>query len=74
MNELKEKIKDLKRDIQAVDQQGMRVESQKLLLTKYSNGLFAAGGETTTSDLLDHKTIGMMINNLWICYYCIHRN
>lgn len=58
VNDLKEKIKDIKCDILEVQQKSTRVEAQKTLMSNYSEKLLAAGKETTTSDLLDQKTIG----------------
>ena len=56
--QLKEKREELQSSIKAVQQQLERLQSQSNLLTQYSSGLFTAGKDTTTSDLLDHTTIG----------------
>ena len=56
--QLKEKREELQNSIKTVEQQRGRLQSQSTLLTQYSSGLFSAGKDTTTSDLLDHTTIG----------------
>lgn len=58
MAELKAKREELGNSIEAVKQQLERLQSQNNLLTQYSSGLFSAGKDATTSDLLDHTTIG----------------
>lgn len=43
---------------------------QKDLLSKYSSGLFSAGGQAKTGDLLDKKTIGGSPNQYMHCDIC----
>ena len=56
--ELKEKAEELKNALATLEQQIARVGSQKNLLTQYSDGLFSAGKDANTSDLLDSRTMG----------------
>lgn len=56
--ELKEKRTELQNSIKNVEQHIERLKSQDTLLTQYSSGLFSAGKDATTSDLLDQTTIG----------------
>lgn len=56
--ELKEKRRELQSSIKDTEQNIERLKSQDTLLTQYSSGLFSAGKDATTSDLLDQTTIG----------------
>lgn len=56
--ELKEKRTELQNSIKNAEQHIERLKSQDTLLTQYSSGLFSAGENATTSDLLDQTTIG----------------
>ena len=56
--ELREKVQGLTSSMRTVQQQQERVQSQIELLGQYSSGLFTAGKDATTSDLLDQTTIG----------------
>ncbi len=58
VKEIKEKIKAAEGRQKETKQQVDRMTAQIELFDKYSTGLFSAGGQTTTNDLLDHKTIG----------------
>ena len=58
MAELKAKVQELHASIMTLQQQQERTQSQIDLLGQYSSGLFSAGKDATTSDLLDHTTIG----------------
>ncbi len=58
VKELKEKVTDLKSKVGSLNDQLARISAQSDLLSKYSNGLFSAGGQANTADLLDVKTIG----------------
>jgi len=46
------------------------IDVQKDLLSKYSSGLFSAGGQAKTGDLLDKKTIGGSPNQYTHCHIC----
>ena len=59
--ELKEKRTELQNSIKNTEQHIERLKSQDTLLTQYSSGLFSAGKDATTSDLLDQTTIGRII-------------
>lgn len=59
--ELKEKRTELQNSIKNAEQHIERLKSQDTLLTQYSSGLFSAGKNATTSDLLDQTTIGRII-------------
>ncbi len=61
VTELKEKIKAAEERKEKTKQQMDRMTAQIELFDKYSTGLFSAGGQTTTNDLLDQKTIGMLV-------------
>ena len=63
--ELKEKRTELQNSIKNVEQHIERLKSQDTLLTQYSSGLFSAGKDATTSDLLDQTTIGKK-NSMYI--------
>ena len=56
--QLKEKCEELRNSITTIEQQLERLQSQNTLLEQYSSGLFSAGRDATTSDLLDQATIG----------------
>lgn len=56
--QLKEKCEELRNSIRTTEQQLERLQSQNTLLEQYSSGLFSAGKDATTSDLLDQTTIG----------------
>ena len=58
MKKLKQNVTDLKTELSAVKGQLERFSVQESLLTKYSDGLFSAGSEAHTCDLLDDSTIG----------------
>ena len=58
VKELKQKVSDLEKEMSSLDSQLERLKIQEKLLTDYSRGLFAAGKEASTADLLDEKTIG----------------
>ncbi len=58
--ELKETIKAAEKRKVENNQQVCRLAAQMELFDKYSTGLFKAGSETTTNDLLDQKTIGKL--------------
>ena len=58
VKELKQKVAELQREISLLKDRQERVSAQTNLLTNYSDGLFAAGKNANTADLLDDKTIG----------------
>jgi FtsZ-binding cell division protein ZapB len=58
VTELKEKRSELQNSIKNTEQHIERLRSQDSLLAQYSSGLFSAGKDATTSDLLDQTTIG----------------
>ena len=58
VTQLKEKCEELSHSIRTFKQQLERLQSQNTLLEQYSSGLFSAGKDATTSDLLDQATIG----------------
>lgn len=58
---LKQKVADLKYEIKTLDDQKLRLTAQNGLLGKYSDGLFSAGQEASTADLLDVNTIGKIL-------------
>lgn len=66
VKELKQKSEELRVQISSLVDQLTRVSAQENLLTKYSGGLLDAGGEASTSDLLDVKTIGMIRMNMFV--------
>lgn len=45
-------------EIGSLEAEWSRLNVQKDLLAKYSDGLFSAGSKAHTSDLLDNATIG----------------
>lgn len=61
VKELKQKAASLRSEIASLDNQLSRLSVQNNLLTKYSDGLFSAGKEANTADLLDIKTIGKLL-------------
>ena len=65
--ELKEKIKVLTQRKEEACQQEGRLNAQIELMNKYSTGLFQAGGQATTNDLLDQKTMGRCSAPLTVC-------
>ena len=56
--ELQAKGKELAGSLSSLQQQKARIDSQIELLSQYSTGLFTAGKDASTSDLLDQTTIG----------------
>ena len=60
VKELKQKVSDIKKEVISLDKQLERLGVQEKLLMDYSNGLFSAGKEASTADLLDVKTIGVL--------------
>lgn len=58
VKELKQKVEDLKREIGSFKDSRDRLSVQTNLLNQYSDGLFSAGKEANTADLLDVKTVG----------------
>ena len=58
VKELKQKISDFEKELSSLENQLERLKVQEKLLTDYSRGLFSAGKEASTADLLDDKTIG----------------
>ncbi len=67
VKEIKEKIKAAEGRQKETKQQVDRMTAQIELFDRYSTGLFSAGGQTTTNDLLDHKTIGKLV-----CLLLVH--
>ena len=67
--QLKEKREELRNSITTNEQQLERLQSQSTLLEQYSSGLFTAGKDATTSDLLDHTTIGMKIIGCFFFFF-----
>ncbi len=67
--ELREKIKEAEKRKVETMHQIERLTTQTKLFEDYSNGLFTAGGETTTNDLLDQKTIGKLFLLYTVCLY-----
>lgn len=55
---MKQKVADLESEITSLKDSLDRMTIQSNLLTKYSDGLFSAGKDANTADLLDDKTIG----------------
>lgn len=70
VTQLTEKIKVAEKRKVETKQQVDRLNDQMKLFEKYSTGLFAAGSETTTNDLLDQKTIGNSSTNLCVYMCC----
>lgn len=65
VKELKRKVSDLQSELSCLEAELSRLAVQTNLLAKYSDGLFSAGSEAHTSDLLDEITIGeLSIHNL----------
>ena len=60
--ELEQRIADTNTTREVLVQKMSRLKSQKELLNKYSSGLFAAGGQAKTADLLDPQTIGTSVS------------
>ena len=74
VKELKQKVASLKTEIKLLKDRQDRVSAQTNLLTTYSDGLFSAGKDTNTADLLDVKTIGNQHRNSlpsMIMVYCL---
>ena len=55
---LEERIAELGRSLEGLGRRVTRLEGQKEMLEKYSNGMFAAGEKSESADLVNQKTVG----------------
>ena len=55
---LEERIAELGRSLEGMGRRVTRLEGQKDMLEKYSNGMFAAGEKSDGADLVSQKTVG----------------
>ena len=69
--ELEERIAELGRNLEGLGRRVTRLEGQKEMLEKYSNGMFAAGETSESADLVNQKTVGEGCDYLYFAVYCL---